>query len=92
MDEVPDLDADGKTAAVSEEATGRSAVAWHEALHHAVQRWKITSKCSPGECVMENHNGDLVAEWRKRHARTRRLITDASRNHRALLGETSPPR
>lgn len=89
-DEVPDPDADTKTSGVSEEATGRSAVAWHEALHHAVQRWKITSKCSPDACVLESQNADLVAEWRKRHARTRRLIDEVSRPT-PLLGDAPRP-
>jgi hypothetical protein len=88
VDEVADPDADDR-AAVSEEATGRSAVAWHEALHHAVQRWKVTSKCSAAECVTEKRNEDLAADWRKRHARTRRLVAQND-GATALLGDPPP--
>ncbi len=90
-DEVPDPDGDGAGSPVSEEATGRSAVAWHEALHHAVQRWKITSKCLPDACLLEKENSDLVTEWRKRRARTQATLAEASRTRGALLGRARLP-
>jgi hypothetical protein len=88
--EVPDPE--GKQPAVeSEESNGRSAVAWHEALDHAVQRWRMSGKCSPSDCVLDRQNADVVADWRQRHARTRAVLRRAVAGAPATLGETQAP-
>jgi hypothetical protein len=87
LDEVPDPDAQKPPPDTREEASGRSAVAWHEALHHAVQRWRISSKCSPTECLMDRQTADLTVEWQKRHTRTMALINAIGSFEPSLLGD-----
>ena len=86
-DEIPDPE--GKQPAVeSEESNGRSAVAWHEALDHAVQRWRANSKCSMTECALDKQNAELVIEWRRRHATTRRKLERSLEGKAPLLDQT----
>jgi len=85
--EVPDPE--GKQPAVeSEESNGRSAVSWHEALDHAIQRWRASSKCSMTECALEKQNADLVIEWRRRRANTLRKLRRSSEGKASLLDES----
>jgi hypothetical protein len=85
--QVPDPD--GKQPAVeSEESNGRSAVSWHEALDHAVQRWRANSKCSMTECNLDKQNAELVIEWRRRRATTRRKLERSSEDKSPLLDES----
>ena len=88
--EVPDPEAKAP-ADVSEESNGRSAVAWHEALNHAVQRWRAGAKCSITECVLDKQNPELVLEWRKRHARTLNKMEQSAQTKARLLGDSSQP-
>jgi len=86
--DVPDPN--GKASPdVSEESNGRSAVAWHEALNHASQRWRTNAKCSTSECILDKHNPELVLEWRRRHARTLTKLRESSVCTSPLLGETN---
>lgn len=81
----------GKPAAGSDDHPGRSAVSWHEALNHAVQRFRVSTRCSRSECELDKQIGDLAGDWRSRHARTLGAIDDV-RGHRApLLGAGGQP-
>jgi hypothetical protein len=89
-EEVPDPDDDSLPLDVSADPKGRIAVMWHGELQNAVKRWRANSKCTPSECVLDRQNGDLVADWRKRHARTRSYLDKAKAVRPAELGEGCP--
>jgi len=91
-DEVPDPDGDPVPLDVSGDPLGRPAVMWHAELQNAVKRWRANSKCTPSECVLDRQNGDLVADWRKRHARTRSFLDKAKGAVPAQLGDVAPPK